>query len=660
MMIKVLILVFFPLQVEPEMKVTEAVVESSREDSIKTEMVLRSEDLLWNTGWNFFSIDRMSYKVNTGYYGYYGPQPTYLLDGIPFDPTFFGMNFSQLLPVSFNQIQDIQPNNGIGTYKGVGYSSGVLSIRSIPLKDGFSVFASGQYGHNSDEPGPWVFDEQQVTPNVERFGPWADAGASLKLGNWYAKGLVRMHTYLNINPHVQTRMKNLVGIPEQGEWPDAEAITYVGLVETGVQSKSVDFRIRGIRSESEEFLYFQPFTREIPTGFTTEQYSGHGSFLLSDSFGVRAMAQYQNKATEYRRNRFEQEFDWSQTSKTGRTSIYLDTENFRFDIGSEYKEIETEASGLTNGNQQYIDLFLDQNVDITSWFRFGSYSAFTIHENEKPVRVKAFLEFDLLRGWATAFEGSYSELLPEISNPVDEWISSGYDLMDRLDAYAFVPNDISNTRMFTLSNRHELRFSNQVRFQLRAEYLQHLNFHVPFQDARYYLQLSTVPGAYFLFEDQGGQRLRFSLNGAIHWSDSFNQTIGFYGNRTLEGDHAYKSYWKTVPEYLVRHSTIVTPYPDLEMRLNVQYQTKTVWDEFRRLEGRLNRTFHPQFPYRLFTYSNEVPSGVNIDLILSKWFWKQKIRAVFMLSNLFNQKYRTHPIGSQEGFGYMLRLELSI
>ncbi len=78
------------------------------------------------------------------------------------------------------------------------------------------------------------------------------------------------------------------------------------------------------------------------------------------------------------------------------------------------------------------------------------------------------------------------------------------------------------------------------------------------------------------------------------------------------------------------------------------------------MDGELNRTFHPQFPYRLFAFSNEVPAGVNIDLILSKWLWEQRLRAFFMLSNLFNQKYRTHPIGSQEGFGYMLRLELRI
>ncbi|MDX1642112.1 MAG: hypothetical protein R3220_10465 [Balneolaceae bacterium] len=635
-------------------------VEPNRQDSVQTEMILRSEDLIWKTGWDFFSIDRMSYKVNSGYYGLYGPQPSYMLDGIPFDPTFFGMNFSQLVPVSFNQIQALKPYGKMGTHEGVVYSSGLLNLQSVPLKKGLSVVASGQFGHNSDEPGPWIFDKEQVTPNVERFGPWVDAGAAIKLGNWYAKALLRMHRYLNINPYVQTRTKNLVALPDQGTFPEAVAETNLGLAETGFRGEKVDLRIQAIQTESEEFLYFQPLAREIPTEFSTEQYSASGSFLITKAFGIRTMAQYRNKTTGYRRNQFDQRFDWNQEIKTGRASVYLDRDSFRFDIGTEYRETETNASGMLEDKQQYVDLFLDQQIDITSRIRFGSYSAVTLHEEEKPVQAKGFLEIDLLDAWTTAFGGSYSELLPEISNPIDLWLSRRYDILNRLGSYVFVPKDISNTRLYTLSNRHKIVISDLMHVELDAEYINHTNFHIPFQFANYYLALSTTPGGYFLFDDQSGQRFKLSLATDIKWSNTFEQTLGIYWSKTIDGDVAYQSYWKTTPEYLVRHSSILNPFQDLEIRLNIQYQTETVWDEFQRLDGELNRTFHPQFPYRFFEYSNKIPATINIDLILSKLFWEQRLRAFFMLSNLFNQKYRTHPIGTQEGFGYMLRLELRL
>ena len=108
---------------------------------------------------------------------------------------FFGVSFSQLIPEPFFRIDNVDYRDGFGTYRGVGYSSGLIHLQSEPVKRGISVFATGQYGHNKGEPGPWVFDPDKVSPNVERFGPWADAGLSVKFGGWYAKGLIRTHTH---------------------------------------------------------------------------------------------------------------------------------------------------------------------------------------------------------------------------------------------------------------------------------------------------------------------------------------------------------------------------------------------------------------------------------------------------------------------------------
>lgn len=660
MIIKLLFIASLILQTKNTAEIGNPSLQTEQKDSVKTEMVLRSEDLIWESNWSYFSIDRMSFKVNSGHFGYYGPQPSFLMNEIPFDPTFLGMNFSQLLPVSFGRIQNLEFIEGLGNRAGIGYYSGLVDITTVALEDGLSVYALGQYGHNSDEPGPWIFDRQQVTPNVERFGPWADAGASLKIGPWYAKGLLRSHSYLNINPHVQTRTKNLVGLPEQSEWPDPRATTYLRLAETGIKSENFNLTLQAVQTDSEELLYFQPIAREVPTKFSTEQYSASTKISISDFFGLRAMVQYRDKVTGYRRNRFEEKFDWSQVKKNARSSIFLDTERFVLDIGTDIKEIETEARGLGDFKQRYIELFLDQQITITSWLSIDSHSNLTLHDNEETVRFSGGFDFRPFGMWSTSIRGSYLELLPEYSNPFDVWVIRGYDIMNHLDSYAFVRNKLPNTEQMTISNRHRLELSDLVRIELKAEYLQHISFHIPFQDARYYLQLSTLPGGYFLFDDQKGERFRFSFNTDLKWTTSVRQSFWIHYATTLSGDIAYKSYWNTTPEWLIRHSTFLTPYPDLDIRLNVQYQSEAVWDEFRRLDGRLNRTFHPQFPYRIFSFSNKVPSGVHIDLIISKWFWEQRIRAVFMLSNLFNQKYRTHPIGSEEGFGYMLRMELRI
>ena len=639
---------------------SEPTIQAAKNDSIQTEMIVRTEDLFWQSDWTFFSLDRNSFKTNTGDYGYYGPQPTYLLDGIPVDPTFFGMNFLQVLPVPFNQISELKTQNGVGVSGGVPYQSGMLNIQSVPVKDGFSIYSSTQLGHNSNEPGPWIFDADKVTPNIDRFGHWADAGLSLKFGPWYSKAHVQRLSFLHMNPFVQTRIRNLIGFPELGEWPDGRSTTLLGLVETGVINDRVDFRIQGIRSESEEFLYFQPLGREIPTDLNIDQLTALGKISFSKLLGIRAMAQYREKGTGYQRNRLEEEFDWQQTKQIGRTSLFLRSNKFEMDVGVEYRSVATEASGLEQNDQQYIDLFLDQRTKIMPWLRFGSYTALTFHDDKTPVQFNGFVDVEPVRGWTVGFEGSYSELLPEIATPVNEAVSNGYNLLDRLNITNFVPIEISNTKLLTFSHRHEFQISNRLTTTLEGTYFDHQQLNIPFQNAYYFLQLSTLPGGYFLFPDNSGQRLKLSLKSEIGWSHRFRQTLGLYSAKTLDGDPAYKQYWKTIPEYMIRHTSIFTPYPDLEIRLNLEYQSETVWDQFRRLDGELNRIFNVQFPFQLCRFSNHLSQRLDMDLTFSIWFWEQRMRVVFMMNNLFNQDYQYHPLGAKDGFGYMVRFELRI
>jgi len=382
MMIQTLLLTVFVSIGSFENTPVEFHIQKTSNDSTETEMIVRTEDLFWQSGWTFFSIDRISYRVNSSLYGYYGPQPKYLIDGVPVSPIFFGTHFPQLLPVPFNQIADLETTSGTGISRGIPYQSGLFNIQSNPIKEGISVYSSTQLGHNSNEPGPWIFDSERVTPNIDRFGQWADAGFTFKIGPWYSKGLVKRLSFLNSNPFVQTRIRNLIGFPELDEWPDGRAESTLGLVETGIKSDRFDLRLQGILSESSDFLFFQPLGREIPTLLNMDLFTVDADVTVSSNVGIRSMVQIQEKGTGYRRNRLEEVFKWRQTIQTGRASIYLRSNSVNMDIGAEYRDVKTNASGVENEEQQYLDLFLDQTTKVTSWLTVGTYAAFTLHENK--------------------------------------------------------------------------------------------------------------------------------------------------------------------------------------------------------------------------------------------------------------------------------------
>ncbi len=627
-------------------------------DSLESVFYLGSTDLFWQSGYQYASLDRMSFQLNSGRYGYYGPQPEFMLNDIPFNLTFFGTTFSQFIPEPYSRIEEIRVNKGSGVYRGTGYSSGLIEIKPEPMKEGLSLFVSGQYGHNSGEPGPWGFDPNRVTPNVERFGPWVDAGIGLKISGWYARGTLRTHSNKNLDEFVQTRIINLRELSAENEFLSVENTATLGLIETGFESERMDFRAQAMQAESTDFLYFHPLTREIATRLHSDQYSVFGRIVIQENSGIRLLYQYREKKTEYRRNRFGQSFDWNQKKQIFRGSYYYEGNRASTEAGAQNQIIEANAPRLNDGTFNQTKAFVEQWLNVNKSIKIGTVQKAEFKEDD--IALQSFGTIRLKPGsrWTTEFEGGYSELFSITANPIDYWVGRGYGIYDRLRLNYQVPDQISNTRKSTFSNRHIFNVSDQFQMEAELEWIHHYSINIPFQKAQYDLPFSTMPGLYTLHGGESGSRyqLRFAANHTL--SEIFNQGVVVWFNRTANGNENYRQYWRTIPEILVQYEAGYRPYSDIAINLRLQYRSETEWAEFENLDGELNRSFHAQYPFKYFHFSNRLPEHVRLDLSASKWFWEQRLRLALTLKNIFGENFQSHPIGTREGFGYYVRLDM--
>lgn len=654
--ISFILTLFFPVIVTTAD--TSGVLHAVEPDSVNSSFVMGVEDLIWQTGWDYASIERMSVMIHTDEYGYYGPQPAFVLDGIPFEPGFFGVHFAQLFPLSLFRIENLESFHGSGIQNGIPYQSGLMKLQSEPIPQGISIFGSGQVGHNSGEPGPWVFAPDKVTPNVERFGPWLDAGLSIRFGGWYARGSLRHHDYLNIDEFIQTRIINMRGVPEENIWLRVDAISTLGLVETGYLSDRFEVRLQGTRSESTDFLFFQPLGREIPTGFETEQYSALAHFQITEHTGLRALYQQRFMATTFRRNYFDFEIGWESQVRTGRGSIYYEGNHIGAEAGVE--TITTDITGRESTFQTVTipSLFLQNRFTIHRNFSITTENIVRFYNNKRSVSTSSAMAIQPVSGWNVQISGGYSELLPEHSNPLEGWIGQGYDLFSHLHIRANIPGEIENNQLADFALTNKIKLHQDWNLGIGFRYFRHLSLQIPFHRVHYDLPFSTQPGLYNLYGDQSGER--FAATFSLHHQTTrrIRQTADVTYRTTLNGDTIYRQYWEMTPEIRVQYTALYSPHPDLELQLDVQYLSERTWPEFSRLDGQLNRSFHVQFPFRYSTYSNTLPQHLRIDFRVSKWLWQQRIRVALQLKNLLNTDYQTHPIGVRESFGYMSRLEI--
>lgn len=632
--------------------------EASETDSVNSSFIMGIEDLVWQTGWDYASMERMSVMINTDEYGYYGPQPAFMLDGIPFEPGFFGVHYAQLFPLSLFRIENLETFHGAGIRNGQPFQAGLMKLESEPLPRGISLFGSGQLGHNSGEPGPWVFDPERVTPNVERFGPWLDAGLSLRLGNWYAKGSLRYHDYVNIDEFIQNRMINMRGIPEENIWLRVDAISTLGLVETGYLGDRIELRAQGIRSVSTDFLFFQPLGREIPTGFETEQYSALARVRTTASTGIRALYQHRQMATAFRRNIFDFEIDWEKKMQTIRGSVYLNRNRAGFEAGLEHEISEITARGISFDQTSIPLVFLHSRFKILNWLTLSSDQIVRFSGKNRGISSNSVLDLHPAEGWKIGLSGGYSELLPEDSNPLELWINQGYDLLSHLNITAAIPDNIQPNRLVQLGITNAIQLHRDWNLDLSFQFFRHLSLQIPFQNVHYDLSFSTQPGMFTHHADETGERISATVRLQHQTAYRIKQSAQLSYRASLNGSNLYQQYWKMTPAIRFQHTTLYSPYPDLELQLDVQYLSERTWPEFSRLDGELNRSFHIQYPFKFFTYSNTLPQHIRIDIRVSKWLWQQRLRVALQLKNILNKDYQTHPIGVREGFGYMSRLEI--
>ncbi|TVR13415.1 MAG: hypothetical protein EA391_14175 [Balneolaceae bacterium] len=631
----------------------------SENDSTLAPKITGVNDFVWLTDWNYASLDRMSMLVNTGDYGFYGPQPMFMLDSIPFEPSFFGVAYSQFFPVPHFQTHQKELISGHGVINGIRYQSGIMRLRSEPLKDGFSVFASGQYGHNSGEPGPWVFDPERVSPNVERFGPWINGGVSLKFGNWYAKGLLKFQEYKHVDEFVQLRMLNSRRSPtDPAEWLGVDTRSVLTLAETGFEGSMISIKLQAYQAESEDFLFFQPFAREIPSELTMNQYSASTDLKLHRRLGIRGLYQLREQGLGYRLNRFDHNFDWQKETHNMHGSVYFSGERFSAEAGAALENRSVQAPGLSDYDLDIMSLFLDQQVQVIPQIALSANAQVSFLDDERAIQIGGNLLLKPTSFWGMDLGASYSELLPEVANPLDHQVRNGYYIFQHLEIPFQLPEQIKNTRKISLSTSQRFFSAHTFSLGFNAEWMHHISMNIPFQAALYDLEYSTIPGNYSLLSEISGQRLQAGaelqfvpLRNMIHQADV---TI----TRTLSGGAEYEAYWKMIPEVLVQYAIEYTPFYDVYLALNLQYRSEATWSEFSNLDGELNRTFHVQYPFRFFEFSDTTPSHFKIDLKMGKWFWGNRLRGELLLKNLLNTNYQTHPLGVRERFGYMARVEM--
>jgi hypothetical protein len=627
----------------------------SESDTLQNVTTLRPADPVLNTaGWSFSSVDMFTYNFSNGLYGNYGIKPEIKIDGIPADINFFGWQNLNMLPIYMPNLERVSDESSTFFNNELFSVGGVINFQNKKIKQGLNVGGNIYLGNETGDPGPWVYDSTRVTPNVDRWGP--DAGGVLSYGknNWYGKGVFMLRRHQQTDPisnrRIQTTMRQLGSTRFNLILTNSQS----GLFEGGYLSDSWKLKIRGILAEDRNYIFLQPFGREVPAQTEYRQWAIDAKHI-SDNWKFNLSYTLNQKEINRRNSEHGFIFDWNEIDNNYTGSIAYNAGQLELagKIKVDIKNVE--APGLLRQNYPISGLHLDADwLNNDENIRSKISAGLDIHQGETAPKLAASYSKELSNHWKLSLETLYNEVLPIRRQSFGYWITQGYNFYEELGIIIDQPLAITKDRLQILGLRNIIDVSEKFSVTFSSQLTKHFDINVPWHKVNYNPETGTTPGTFTITEEEG---TRLSFEGELNQSllTWLDHSFTFHYQKTLEGSQQYNQYFRQVPVAQLRYRLLINPAKNLQLTFQGYYRSSSRWLEFENLDGQEYRDIDNLFPIFSGTYDSTVPEHLDIELGAQKWFWGKRMSLQFTVKNLLNDEIRIHPMGADQSLMFNIK-----
>ncbi len=624
--------------------------ENSNADTLHDAFLIRPISIVKEQSrWNITSTDLFTYRISNGLYGLYGSQPQIMLDGIPINAALFGWQNLNMLPVFVQNINRAESHFAPGIYNQTASGVGVINFKSEPAEKGVTAQAFFYSGNETKDPGPWAYDSLKISPNVDRWGP--DTGILLmyKTKSWYTKGIYqsRYHKPLDLAQNLRLHITNSVLGTNTGYVNHPIFIrSRSALVEAGFNFSHWGFSSRFIYSKNEDYLFLQPFGREVPMQAEYRQFAVQSKYQNGNwSAQVRYLLDF-NKAKK-REEIHRYIFDWEQLVHTFSLSGQYNNSVFSVTPGVILKQYNVTAPGLSDLNDRLITAYLKSAVGISDNLKLYMSGYFDYHlpSDAQSITLKLTSTVQLTDSYSVRPEIYYAESMPFRQYSFAYWVNRGYTFADRLNIFFDDPVRILENE--ALSAKIDNRFS-LGNFSLRVvpQFIKNYRLNIPWQIVEYYEFTNTRPGT-FTVTQHSGERFKLLASLGHSYANLFQQSLTIYLQNTIGGSERYRNYFKQIVDTKIKYQFDIAPVRGLRLSFNAVYRSSTQWPEFAAVDGKEYR-LPAGIPIGDFTgtFHTTIPSYINAGLSVRKWLFDRHLSLQFGLQNILDREVRYHPIGA--------------
>ncbi|NGP77735.1 hypothetical protein G3570_13895 [Balneolaceae bacterium YR4-1] len=625
-----------------------------KSDTLTDATALRPADLvIGNPSWSFSSVDMYTYHFSNGLYGNYGMQPSLMIDELPVDINFFGWQSLNMLPIYLPGVEGITTKSSPSTYQHTVHTAGVIDFQNSPVSPGLHAGGNVYLGNETGDPGPWVYDSTKVTPNVDRWGP--DTGGQISFGkdSWYGRGTYVLRRHQQTDPLTHQRIHRTMRALGGTRFYPVQTNSQSGMLEGGYKSDRLTIRARGIVAEDRNYLFLQPFGREVPSETRYGQLAFDAKYNRESwNFGLRYIVN--QKELTKRNPDHDYVFDWSQLGNLLKGSAAYSNNNYTLTGAISYDDLTTKAPGIRRINDAITGILVsfDLSAGGTSRYRFNA--GLNVSRRQTAKTVSALYNHNEGEGWEMQLAATYSETLPIRQNSFGYWITRGYSFYRELGIQLDSPLNLGKNSLYHFNLQNTLELSERLSFSLNSELTHHTDLNIPWQEVDYDFGTGSTPGSFEITGEQGA-RFGFETSATYQTMDWLRQRLSTHFRTTLLGSRRYKNYFRQVPGVQISYRLDLAPVRNFAVSLQGRYRSSTRWIEFNALDGREYQDIDNLFPVFSGTYDSTLPSQVDLEIGALKWFWERRLSLQVTVQNLLNEEVGLHPIGADRALMFNIK-----
>lgn len=626
---------------------------STPDDSLQNVTATRPVDLVDRHQWNISSPDFFTYWLENGLYGYFGPQPQILIDGLPVNANFFGWQNLNMLPIYLPSTEAALTKPDPGYAYSMFHSTGYINFSSSKPDTGWAVSSSLFWGNETGDPGPWIYDSSRVTPNVDRWGPDAGGTISYNGNNWFAKGVAIVRKHQQTDPISHRRLHNTVRSFGATRFYPIQTTSASGLLESGYRSGKWQIRGRGILASDENYLFLQAFGREVPVRTEYSQFAITSAYSPGNwRFNMRFI--HDEKKLRRRNEEHDYIFNWSE--KDNGLSVEASYKNEIWDVngGLTLKDKRVTAPGIAQQNHNLQSFFTVIRLATGSRSQLLVSSNIDLYDKKTAEAAKVSYGLQLIKNWRIQSTAHFSEVLPILQQSFGYWIGRGYNFFEELGISISRPLNITNNRLAGFTIQNNIQLTRSLSLDISQEFRHHFELNIPWQTVIYSDRFDSQPGTFEITQESGS---RFLFGAALTHSarNKFYQKLSIHFQESLDGSQRYTDYFRQISSEKLVYELNISPVRNLELSLQGIYQSSSVWNEFDALDGEQYRDVNNLFPVFTGTFASTVPAHFNIDAGAKKWLWERRLSLQLSVKNLLNDEIRMHPMGAGRSFTFNLK-----